>query len=911
MSRDGVINPVRRAAWHALAVFACLIAADAGTSADDEAAAARAVQGLVALYDFQAVDGTIVKDQAGGEQAIPLKVADSKSLRHSAEGLEVTSPTLVRSESPAGRLSRAIKESGELTIEAWIRPAKTDQSGPARIVTLSRNTGERNFTLGQDGDKVEVRLRTTKTSTNGIPALASKPGSLRADWLHVVYTFNRSGQARLYVDGERSAEQAIGGDFLNWDGDFSLALANELTSDRPWLGTFRLVAIYNRALSPAEIRQNFRAGRNLAPTSADDLLARKTAASAHLFETQIAPLVSNHCLECHDSLTKQGQLDLSRKATALAGGESGPAFVAGESADSRLWHRVAADEMPHDRPPLSPAEKQQLKSWLEGGAVWSLEVIDPAIYTHGGGSAKVYVQRLTVPEYIETVRSTLGVDIVKQAGELLPRDLRADGFSNTAYNLNVDLAHVEAYARLAEIIAERVDVKALARPHTKSRELTDENVTKVIEPVGRRILRGPLSKDEVTRYCGVSTSVAAAGGNFEEAIRYILQTMLQSPRFLYRLERQEGDGSPRPLNPYELVTRMSYMLWGGPPDDALLDAAEQAAAGKTPLDQAAVESQVRRMLKDPRAVTRSKQFIAEWLNLGRLDNLRPSPQKFPSWNPALAADMRQETLLLFDEIVWKQNRPLADLLNAQVTFVTPRLARHYGLPLDGSKKDDEPVRYDLSQVPGRRGLLTHGSVLTVGGDEASMVTRGLFVMHELLRGVVRDPPPCVDTTPVPTKPGLTNRSIAESRLANKSCTGCHAKFEPLAFGLERFDGLGTWHESDEHGNQLRDDGNVLFPGEEEPVAYQSSAELMDVLAKSDRVAQSLTWKVTQFALGRPLGAEDAAQLAEIHRAAQQGGGTYQSLMTAIVLSDLVQTTRTELAADNAQAPGAKPSRNQP
>src|SRR6185503_18894295 len=144
------------------------------------------------------------------------------------------------------------------------------------------------------------------------------------------------------------------------------------------------------------------------------------------------------------------------------------------------------------------------------------------------------------------------------------------------------------------------------------------------------------------------------------------------------------------------------------------------------------------------------------------------------------------------------------------------------------------MRYDLSAVPGRGGLLTQGSVLTIGGDDASTVTRGLFVMHELLRGVVHDPPPSVDTTPVPAKPGLTRRAIAESRLANKNCMGCHTKFEPLSFGLEKFDGLGTYHETDEHGNKLREEGNILFPGQEIPMAYQSTIELTELLAKSDR-----------------------------------------------------------------------------
>ena len=855
----------------------------------DDTKPKRVQDGVQALYDFRSFDDGVVKDISGHNQRMDLHVSDPGSVRHSPDGLEITGKTLIRTKEPARRLTESIKQSGAATIEAWVRPARLDQVGPARIVTLSRNITERNITLGQEGNKLEVRLRTTKTSSNGLPGVASKANSLNSVLAHVVYTYDRAGQARLYVNGKVNIEQKADGSLSNWDTGFHLALANELSNDRPWLGAYRLMALYNRALSPSEVEQNYRAGAGDA--TPPEVIASNDHHNSKLFETQIAPLLSKHCLECHDTVTKEGSLDLSRKTAALAGGDSGPSIVPGKSAESALWQLVSSDEMPRDREPLSPEEKSLLRTWLDSGAEWSLDVIDPAVYTHGGGSQSVFIQRLTVPEYIETVRSTVGIDIAKEAGELLPRDLRADGFSNTAYNLSVDLGHVEAYTKLAEMIVAKIDVKSLAAKHTKSRELTDENVTKVIKPVGRRLLRGPLNDQEIATYCGISTSVAAAGGDFDDAVRYVLQGMLQSPRFLYRVERHVGDGSTQALDQYALTSRLSYILWGGPPDDALLEAAEKGS-----LDRSAVESHAQRMLQDPRAVQRSRQFVSEWLNLNRLANLRPSQEKFPLWDASLAGDMRDETLAFFEEIVWKQNRPLNDLLNARVTFVTPRLAKHYGLPLEKQSPAGEVVRYDLSSVPARGGLLTHGSVLTVGGDEASMVTRGLFLMHELLRGVVRDPPPCVDTTPMPSKPGLTQRAIAESRIANKSCTGCHVKFEPLAFGLEKFDGLGTYRETDEHQNKLRDDGNLLFPGQEKPVPYKSSAELMDLLAKSERVRETLTWKVTQFALGRPLGAEDAAVVAEIHRNAQHNGGTYKALMTAVVTSDLVQKIRTEPAA---------------
>jgi hypothetical protein len=131
------------------------------------------------------------------------------------------------------------------------------------------------------------------------------------------------------------------------------------------------------------------------------------------------------------------------------------------------------------------------------------------------------------------------------------------------------------------------------------------------------------------------------------------------------------------------------------------------------------------------------------------------------------------------------------------------------------------------------------------------------------------------------------------RVESTSCGGCHSRFEPLAYGLERFDGLGSYHEVDRHGNPLRDDGEILFPGTGKAVAYQSASELMNLLARSDRVRECLTRKLTQFALGRPLVAADARAVRQIDRQAREGGGTYASTITAIVMSDLVQQTHTE------------------
>jgi hypothetical protein len=859
---------------------------DANQVAEKTRASSR---GLVVLYDFQENDGKWVRDRSGSAEPIDLEISELKSADRTQEGLKITGDTLLRSAKPAKRLVRSIKQSGAFSLETWIRPENQKQKGPARIVTLSQDSNKRNFTLGQDGNRFDIRFRTSGTSVNGLPSVSSTAGTVKTNWQHFVYTLRKNGESKIYLNGKPIKSQLIKGSPDNWDESYRLALADELVGGRAWRGTYRLVAIYRRDLSGREVKQNYAAGRNAnfaSSLESQQKIAKPVSPHAKMFETKIAPLLAKHCLECHESAVSEGGLNLARKSTAFSGGDSGSPILANNAKESLLWQSVEHDEMPHDRPPLSSEEKKLLRDWINSGATWSIDFVDPAVYAHEGRRNQIWVQRLTVDEFINTVQATFDVDIRDDAKRILPRDMRADGFSNTAYNLNVDLQHVDAYAKLADIIVERLDVRPFAKSFRKKLSMTDDDMRGLIEEMGKWILRAPLRSQEIALYRGVSTSVASAGGSVDDAIAYVIRAMIQSPRFVYRIEKQRGDDGSRELDEYELASRLSYIIWGSSPDKQLYAAAESGDL----YDAAGLQNQAVRMLEDPRAVARSLEFVSQWLNLGRMENLQPSLKRFPTWDASLAQDMRDETLAFTEEVLWNQKRPLSDLLSAEVTFLTPKLAKHYGLKPQGKGQQ----QYDLSGVPSRGGLMTQGSVLTVGGDDASMVTRGLLVMHELLRGVVKDPPPGTDTTPVPSEPGLSQRSIAADRIANDACSGCHRKFEPLAFGLEMFDGVGAFHKVDEYGNQLREDGQVLIPGESKPQSYQSSRELMKILAASQRVKETLTWKVTQFALGRPLLAEDAATVGAIHRQAQKNGGTYPALIAAIVTSDLVRQTKTEI-----------------
>lgn len=853
----------------------------------------RVVDDLQLLFEFRGHKDQIL-DSAGVGSPVNLTIKTPNTVRREAGFLRLTGPSVIRSDRPPERVVAAIRQSNAVSLEAWLKPDSDTQTGPARIVTLSRDSVRRNVTLGQDGNRFDVRLRSDRTSENGLPSLSSRGHAARRQLTHLVYTRGADGQAILYIDGIPTERRQVAGRLANWDAGFQLALGDELSGDRPWLGELHLVAIYSRALTEQQVRQNYRAGPE-GRLSPELVAERARQVKARHFETTVAPILARNCLECHDAASHAGDLNLATAATTRQGGAGGPVIVPGKPDKSSLWLSVSADAMPHDRPPLKDGEKAILKQWILDGAAYSLLEIDPAVYVHTA-SEDYYVQRLTVDEYIETIQQTLGVDISRQARTLLPPDLRADGFSNTAYNLNVDLKHIDAWAKLASLTVSRMDVDQFAARFSKRRKFTDKDMEDVILKMGRWVLRGPLNKQELFAYRGIMTTVAGGGGSFTEALECVIEAMLQSPRFVYRIEQQRGSGLLRPSE-FEMASRLSYIIWGGPPDQRLLDAAAQGTV------HSQLPAHVDRMLSDSRARRQARRFLADWLHLDRLQNLQPNQRRYPGWSPALAQDMRAETLAYFDHVVWERELPLTALLNTRVTMATERLAQFYNLPPDSllTAVGDAPALevltdqalqpFNLEDVPGRGGLLTQGSLLTVGGDDASMVTRGLLVMHELLRGVVNDPPPCVDTTPVPTRPGLTQRAIASERISDNRCGGCHARFEPLAFGLEKFDGIGRYREQDEHGNLLREDGQVLIPGTASPVRYDTARELMDLLAASDRVAQSLTWKVAQFAAGRPLAAADAATLSEIHRQTAADGGTWTATMRAIVTSDLVTRTR--------------------
>lgn len=196
----------------------------------------RAAEGLLVHYDFHSLEDGRIPDRSGHHPPIHLRVADPRAIRLTPGRLEFLQSTQARSDASATRIADAIRVSGRFTLEAWIQSSDLQQSGPARILTFSSGSSVRNVTLGQDGRRWDVRLRTTRTSDNGIPSTASRPDTVTTNLTHLVFTRDRYGRTRLYLDGQQHSEHTLPGSTVNWDGSYRLALGNELSGDRPWRG---------------------------------------------------------------------------------------------------------------------------------------------------------------------------------------------------------------------------------------------------------------------------------------------------------------------------------------------------------------------------------------------------------------------------------------------------------------------------------------------------------------------------------------------------------------------------------------------------------------------------------------------------------------------------------------------------
>jgi len=408
----------------------------------------------------------------------------------------------------------------------------------------------------------------------------------------------------------------------------------------------------------------------------------------------------------------------------------------------------------------------------------------------------------------------------------------------------------------------------------------------IIGRMAEKAYRRPVNQSDVDGLLPFYDRGAQNSG-FEGGIRTALQAVLTSPHFLFRMEERPADVQPGEIyriSDVDLASRLSFFLWGAPPDEELL---RLARAGDLS-DSAELRRQVSRMLDDPKVEALATRFAGQWLRLQDLDNVQPDALTYPYFDQTLADAMRRETELLFSHIV-EEDRSVLDLLTADYTFVNERLARHYGIA-GVTGPEFQQVQYPDDR---RRGLLGHGSILTLTShpDRTSPVLRGKWVMEVILGSPPPPPPPNVptfeETEGASDGRFLTVREVMEQHRANPACVSCHNVIDPIGLALENFDPTGAWRSRD--GGNLINTASELYDG----TPIDGAAELLReaVLSRPEVFYRILAENLMAYALGRRVEYFDMPTIRAITREAANNDYRVSSFVLGVVESPAFLSAR--------------------
>ncbi|MCS7024332.1 MAG: DUF1592 domain-containing protein [Bryobacteraceae bacterium] len=595
------------------------------------------------------------------------------------------------------------------------------------------------------------------------------------------------------------------------------------------------------------------------------------------------------CSQCHQdngvaSTTRLRFPNVNTEANIQAFGLSLRPFVNPARPDSSLLLEKPTNRVPHgggERIRRGSAEEQALRLWVHHLA--SLPEQPVVALPDAAPAAKPVLRRLTHLQYNLTVKDLLGDET--HPANAFPREDFINGFTNQAEGQSVSPLLAEAYARAAQRLAENAfgkgDRRGLigCRPSNSCRD-------DFLRRMGLRTFRRPLRSDELERY----RKLFAKETDFFRGAKLVTEAMLQSPHFLFHLEP----------GLWGLASRLSYFLWDTMPDDALFSAAQSGALA----DPKQLEAQVQRMLADPRAQQAFDRFLSEWLRFDRLRNALRDRNLYPEYSPELVENMIEETRRLFRHAAWGEVSFL-EFFTAEYSFLNSALARLYGL-----EPPAEPwAKMALPALHPRAGILGHASFLTLTSKpvETSPTERGLFIREHFLCQVVPPPPAGVNTAlpPVTEEKPISQRERLRIHLADPVCASCHSLVDPIGFGLENFDAIGRYRETErilvfpaksglagspnprpsEHHLPIHAEGFLLGIAD---ARFRSPRELGRILAHEPACQKCIVKQVFRYAMGRLEGPEDEPLLETIFQRFRDSHFRFPELIMSLAKSSAFQ-----------------------
>ncbi len=495
-------------------------------------------------------------------------------------------------------------------------------------------------------------------------------------------------------------------------------------------------------------------------------------------------------------------------------------------------------------------------------------------------------ETLEVRLHVKAGTRALGVSFVGTLDKSLPVDgrppmppIRSFGFGQHVSDpavASVDIAGPYD-GKVPEDTTSRRAIFVCTPASTQDEQLCARNI---IVTLARRAYRRPVTGVDIEPLVAAFEHGRSEGGGFEAGIRWAIEAMLVSPKFLFRVEHEPTDvasGAPYHVTDLELASRLSFFFWSSLPDDELIDIAARGELS----DPAVLEQQIRRMRDDPRSKALVQNFAGQWLYLRNLRTAAPDPLLFPDFDDNLRDALRRETELFVESQI-REDRSVHDLLRADYTFINERLARHYGIDrVYGSHFRRMTYRDDR-----RAGLLGQGSILTVTSypNRTSPVVRGKWLLENLLGAPPPPPPPDVPALNERESNAalVTMRERMAQHRTNSVCASCHAKIDPLGFALENFDAVGRWRAHE--GSVAAIDASGVLP---DGTPFDGPASFREALVNepwASEFARTVVEKLLVYALGRGLEPYDAPVVRQIMREAATNDFRWSSVLVGVVES---------------------------
>jgi hypothetical protein len=553
----------------------------------------------------------------------------------------------------------------------------------------------------------------------------------------------------------------------------------------------------------------------------------------------------------------------------VAAGAACVGSIGGGSSESLLAPTGGSGSSSPSGPSSSGAQGQATQS-----SDASLDSTSAQCTTPSPGAAPL--RRLTQSEYNNTVRDLLG-DTTQPANQF-PPDQQVGDFTNTAVALTVPPLLAQAYQTAAEQLATTaLSTQAKLVPCALATG-TDACAQSFIQTFGKQAYRRALTTSEQTALFTLYQS-NATGATFANGIQAVIEAVLQSADFLYRVEfgaTAQAQGGVLPLTPYEMASRLSYFLWDSMPDAALFAAADANALSTK--DQLA--TQARRLLQSPNAHPAIRQFFLEWLTENELSTVSKSATAYPAFTGTLHSSMQNETQAFLDWVMWTSDHKLPTLLTSPVSFLNSELAAVYGVSgVTGTAL--QQMQLDPTQ---RAGVLTQLSMMTLLGkpDRSSPVLRGKFIRDELLCQAIPPPPQNLVITPPMVTPGVSTREAFVMHEAAAACKGCHVLMDPIGFGFEHYDGIGQFRTVDQ-GQPVDSTGTLSDTDVDGP--FNNAIDLIKRLAGSQQVSDCFATEWFRYAFGRGESTADTCSLQSLKGAFTSSQLDIQELLVAVTQTD--------------------------